>query len=94
MSDRVLIMNAGRIAQYSTPEEIVHAPVSQFIKDFILRQLIIKRNNIYALFGDVSSKGTAAFSKEENASAFSGISSGLGVMAPVFEGRGVEAGRA
>lgn len=52
MSDRVLIMNAGRIAQYSTPDEIVHAPVSQFIKDFILRQLLIKCDNIYALFGD------------------------------------------
>lgn len=52
MSDRVLVMNAGRIAQYSTPNEIVHAPVSQFIKDFILRQLTIKRDNIYALFGD------------------------------------------
>ena len=52
MSDRVLVMNAGRIAQYSTPNEIVHAPVSQFIKNFILRQLTIKRDNIYALFGD------------------------------------------
>lgn len=94
MSDRVLIMNAGRIAQYSTPEEIVHAPVSQFIKDFILRQLIIKRNNIYALFGDVSSKGATAFSKEEGVSGLSGISSGLGVMTPAFEGCAVEAGRA
>lgn len=55
MSDRVLVMNAGRIAQYSTPDEIVHAPVSQFIKDFILRQLLIKRDNIYALFGDAAS---------------------------------------
>ena len=51
MSDKVLILNGGRIAQYSTPEEIVNAPVSQFIKDFILRQLTIKRDNIFALFG-------------------------------------------
>lgn len=51
MSDRVLIMNHGTIAQYSTPEEIVNEPTSQFIKDFILRQLIIKRENILALFG-------------------------------------------
>lgn len=54
MSDRVLIMNSGKIAQYSTPDEIVNAPVSQFIKDFILRQLLIKRDNIYALFGDTT----------------------------------------
>lgn len=51
MSDRVLIMNHGTIAQYSTPEEIVNEPTSQFIKDFILRRLIIKRENILALFG-------------------------------------------
>ncbi len=54
MSDRVLIMNRGKIAQYSTPSDIVHAPVSQFIRDFILRQLVIKRDNIYTLFGDSS----------------------------------------
>ena len=59
ISDRVLIMNAGRIAQYSTPDEIVHAPVSQFIKDFILRQLLIKRDNIYALFGDAPAFATS-----------------------------------
>ena len=57
MSDRVLIMNAGRIAQYATPDEIVHAPVSQFIRDFILRQLLIKRDNIYALFGEMQAAG-------------------------------------
>ena len=55
MSDKVLILNKGRIAQYSTPDEIVHAPETQFIKDFILRQLIIKRDNIFALFDDLAS---------------------------------------
>lgn len=59
MSDRVLIMNKGRVAQYATPGEIVHAPASQFIKDFILRQLTIKRDNIYALF-DASREGSPA----------------------------------
>lgn len=50
MSDKVLILNGGKIAQYSTPGEIVNTPKSQFIKDFILRQLFIKRDNIFALF--------------------------------------------
>lgn len=50
ISDKVLILNGGKIAQYSTPGEIVNTPKSQFIKDFILRQLIIKRDNIFALF--------------------------------------------
>lgn len=57
MSDKVLIMNGGKIAQYSTPDEIVNAPASQFIKDFILRQLFIKRDNIFALFSNAPSFG-------------------------------------
>ena len=52
MSDRVLILKDGRIAQYATPDDIIHRPASQFICDFILRQLAIKRDNIFALFGD------------------------------------------
>ena len=50
MSDKILILNHGKVAQYATPENIVSTPASQFIKDFILRQLVIKRNNIFALF--------------------------------------------
>lgn len=52
MSDRVLILKDGRIAQYAAPQDIIHQPSSRFICDFILRQLAIKRDNIYALFGD------------------------------------------
>ncbi len=59
MSDMVLILNGGRIAQYSTPDEIVSAPASQFIKDFILRQLTIKRDNIFALFNNVANAPVA-----------------------------------
>lgn len=55
MSDRALILKDGKIAQYSTPDEIIHQPASQFIRDFILRQLAIKRDNIYALFGGAAS---------------------------------------
>lgn len=52
LSDRVLIINQGTISQYAKPEEIVHKPKNDFVKRFILNQLEIKRNNIYALFGD------------------------------------------
>lgn len=38
MSDKALILNGGHIAQYATPDEIVNAPASQFVQDFILRQ--------------------------------------------------------
>ena len=52
LSDRVLIIEQGTISQYAKPEEIVHQPKNDFVRKFILNQLEIKRNNIYALFGD------------------------------------------
>ena len=51
LSDKVLIMNQGNIAQFGRPEDIINAPEEDFVKKFILRQLEIKRNNIYSLFG-------------------------------------------
>lgn len=50
LSDRVLIVNEGRISQYSEPEQIVNAPQNDFVKNFILNQLEIKKNNIFTLF--------------------------------------------
>lgn len=52
LSDKVLIINEGTISQYGTPHEILKSPKNQFIEDFILRQLDIKRHNIYQLFGE------------------------------------------
>lgn len=52
LSDQVLIINEGTVAQFGTPHEIVEAPKNSFIEDFILRQLHIKRHNIYQLFGE------------------------------------------
>lgn len=60
MSDRVLILKDGGIAQYGTPEEIMHQPASPFICDFILRQLEIKRDNIFALFDRDASRSEPA----------------------------------
>ena len=50
LSDHVMIINKGEISQYGRPEEIVKAPDNDFVKTFILRQLEIKKNNIYSLF--------------------------------------------
>ena len=50
LSDKVLIVNEGCISQYGAPEEIITMPQNAFIKEFILNQLEIKRNNIFALF--------------------------------------------
>lgn len=50
ISDKVLIINNGCIEQFATPQEIIKNPASDFIKNFILKQLEIKRNNIFKLF--------------------------------------------
>ena len=54
LSDKVMILNKGRISQYAEPEEIISAPSDDFVKEFILRQLEIKRNNIFRLFRNAS----------------------------------------
>lgn len=50
LSDKVLILNKGGIAQFGTPEEIVFSPADAFVEKFILNQLEIKRKNIFRLF--------------------------------------------
>lgn len=50
LSDRVLIVNEGMISQYGKPEEIINTPANSFVKEFILNQLEIKKNNIFSLF--------------------------------------------
>ncbi len=35
MSDRILVMNAGRVEQDGSPEELYHHPASRFVADFI-----------------------------------------------------------
>lgn len=55
MSDKVMILNKGRIVQYAEPQDIIQSPTEDFVKDFIIKQLEIKRNNILNLF-NLSSK--------------------------------------
>lgn len=50
LSDRVMIINEGKIAQFGKPEEIINTPEDHFVRKFILNQLEIKKNNIYTLF--------------------------------------------
>ena len=52
LSDKVMILGSGRVLQFAKPEEILHNPQDDFVRDFILRQLIIKRNSILELFGE------------------------------------------
>ncbi len=50
LSNRVLILNEGRISQFGKPEDIINRPENTFVQKFILNQLEIKRNNIFELF--------------------------------------------
>ena len=50
LSDRVMIINDGQIAQFGDPEEIISKPENGFVQRFILNQLEIKKNNIFTLF--------------------------------------------
>lgn len=50
LSDKVLIIENGQISQYGRPEEIIQSPENDFVREFILNQLLIKRNNILSLF--------------------------------------------
>jgi iron(III) transport system ATP-binding protein len=52
LSDKILIINKGKISQFGTPQEIINRPSNDFVKEFILRQLQIKRQNIFTLFGE------------------------------------------
>ena len=61
LSDKVLIVNEGQISQFGTPEEIIKKPANDFVSEFILRQLEIKRNNIYSLFEETVAANGMAF---------------------------------
>ena len=52
LSDKVLIINDGEIAQYGTPKEIIQQPADDLVENFILNQLEIKRTNIFHLFAE------------------------------------------
>ena len=52
LSDKILIINNGSISQFGTPHDIIHHPSNDFVKEFILKQLQIKRQNILNLFGE------------------------------------------
>lgn len=54
MSDKILIINQGRIAQFGTPQDIIdRLLLDDFVEQFIIKQLSIKRQNILNLFGEM-----------------------------------------
>lgn len=60
LSDKVLIVNNGTISQFGKPQDIIQTPDNDFVKEFILNQLLIKKNNIFSLFAQGMSQRAEA----------------------------------
>lgn len=50
MSDKIVVLDNGRVAQCSTPVEIVNQGTSVFVQEFIINQLATKQANIQRIF--------------------------------------------
>ena len=46
MSDRVMVMEASKLVQIDTPEEILHHPANDYVIDFVIKNLQIKINSL------------------------------------------------
>jgi len=42
MSDRIIVMNEGKIMQIDTPEEIIANPANEYVEDFVIKNLKLK----------------------------------------------------
>lgn len=51
MSDRVMVMNTGRIEQLDTPEKIFNNPVNDYVKKFVVDHLKLKVSSIQKCIG-------------------------------------------
>ena len=67
LSDRVRIINNGRIAQFADPMTIINKPADDFVNDFIISQLMVKRTNILKLFSGPNPKNAATLKAESGA---------------------------
>ncbi|MGG5331870.1 ABC transporter ATP-binding protein [Enterococcus sp. AZ163] len=50
MSDKIVVLDNGRIAQYSSPVEIMTQASCHFVQEFIINQLMVKQQNIQQIF--------------------------------------------
>ena len=88
LSDRVVIMNAGRIDQVGTPEEIYGRPVSRFAADFVGFENIVGAEGS-ALPGGLRATDRSLTAPAGGALAFRSKSVRLGDTSGGLVGRGV-----
>jgi spermidine/putrescine transport system ATP-binding protein len=75
MSDRIAVMNAGRILQLGTPDQIYNAPVDRFVADFI------GETNVLTLSVTRAGTGTARLMLPGGAEADARLPPGLALTA-------------
>jgi ABC-type Fe3+/spermidine/putrescine transport system ATPase subunit len=46
MSDRIIVMKAGRVAQFDTPGNIVSNPANEYVHDFVVQNLRLKLKSL------------------------------------------------
>lgn len=54
MSDKIVVLESGNVAQCSSPKEIISQAASHFVQEFIVNQLMIKNQNIQTIFNQAA----------------------------------------
>ncbi len=56
MSDRILVMNEGRVCQVDTPHKLLREPATDFVKSFVVDNLRTKMDSMSVYMGDIYEK--------------------------------------
>lgn len=56
MSDRIMVMNEGRVCQIGTPFDILENPADDFVKKFVKENLKLKMDSMYQYLGNIYEK--------------------------------------
>lgn len=56
LSDRIVIMNEGRVCQIGTPFDILENPIDDFIEKFVKENLKLKMDSMYKYLGNLYEK--------------------------------------
>ena len=53
LSDRVMVLNNGKIQQIDTPYKVFHEPKNEYVKNFVTNHLIEKVKSIEKCTGEI-----------------------------------------
>jgi ABC-type proline/glycine betaine transport system ATPase subunit len=46
LSDRIIVMETGKVSQFDTPENIISNPANEYVRDFVVRNLELKLKSL------------------------------------------------